>query len=494
MAIDLEQFHQVFFEESIEGLDIMESSLMELDPASIDAETINAIFRCAHSIKGGSATFGFSSISDFTHILETLLDQVRSGERDISTDEVNLFLQSVDCMREMLSLIQSGEDGVTEQSISLKDDFTRLLEGGSVSKANSVSNTPKDSSEAKPVDVSQRNWSIQFVPNEGIFLSGNDPFKILEALSLLGDTEIKCLHDNLPKLESLDSEKCYLHWNIELTGSASENDIREVFEWVEDDCELVISAVESLPTVADCVALQQWHIQFIPGPDILRTGNEPMRLFRALKELGDLKSVDVDFSKLPTLHSIDSESCYLSWSLVLEAEDIDQQDIESVFEWVEDEAEIKIELAAAASQSLSEPSQVEVPAEVSSAASKANDVNVPESANKPKVKKAATENASIRVGIDKVDNLINMVGELVITQSMLGQLGTDFDIERIPKLIEGLGQLEQNTRELQESVMKIRMLPISFAFSRFPRMIRDLSQTLGKSVDLEMNGEKHRTR
>jgi len=339
MAIDLEQFHQVFYEESFEGLDMMESSLMELDPAEVDGETINAIFRCAHSIKGGSATFGFTSVSEFTHVLETS-------------------------------------------------------------------------------------------PHKNIFESGNDPFRNIIALNQLGATQACCDFSKLPDFSDFNPEHCYLSWEISLQSSVPKAEIEDVFEWIEDECDLTIEQkAVSASENTDAASSKLWQIEFIPSPDLLRTGNEPSRLFRTLAELGDV------------IH------------------------IEATVDEAKEDAKQKTAVAAKAPVSAKKESK------------------------KPVKKKNGTETTSIRVGIDKVDSLINMVGELVITQSMLGQLGEDFDIDSMPKLIEGLGQLEQNTRELQESVMKIRMLPISFAFSRFPRMVRDLGQTLKKSVDLEMKGE-----
>jgi len=120
MSVDLSQFHQVFFEESFEGLDAMENALMELDPDDIDNETINTIFRAAHSIKGGSATFRFNVVADFTHVLETLLDEIRDGARGITQDTIDLFLQSVDCLRDLLTSSQNGEEPETTQSDELR--------------------------------------------------------------------------------------------------------------------------------------------------------------------------------------------------------------------------------------------------------------------------------------------------------------------------------------------------------------------------------------
>lgn len=517
MAIDLEQFHQVFFEESLEGLDIMESSLMELDPSSIDSETVNAIFRSAHSIKGGSATFGFSRISAFTHVLETLLDQVRSGQRGISTQDVSLFLSSVDCMREMLALIQEGGDGDIPKAKELEAEFTAML-SSEPSKADTstiassqsdLPNEPQQNNDGSAA-ASVTHWLIAFTPHDDIFLSGNDPVKNIQALAQLGEITVECMTTSLPALDCFNPEKSYLRWHISLTSSCERSEIEEVFEWIDDICDLDIQiqqdkAEETEVSPTKALEPGQWHIHFIPGLDILRTGNEPSRLFRALDELGETL-VESNTERLPDLHSMDSENCYINWHITLNAnQGVSEADIQSVFEWVEDESEIIVTqgVKAEISGSVTEPKATLKESAKELLVPRANEAAVSVDAvkkktgsnyssqvqNKKPTKKTAAETTSIRVGIDKVDNLINMVGELVITQSMLGQIGSEFDVDRIPKLIEGLGQLEQNTRELQESVMKIRMLPISFAFSRFPRMVRDLGLTLGKSVEIEMRGE-----
>lgn len=379
MTIDLSQFHQVFFEESVEGLDAMEVALMELDSNAINAEIINTIFRSAHSIKGGSATFGFKVISDFTHDLETLLDQIRDGRRGISKDDINLFLQAVDCMREMLELLRKGEDKTTETASSLQARFSAMLSGS--------------------------------VPSEG---------------------------------------------------------------------EAVATAANKQNSLRSC------RIHFAPGKEILQTGNDVLRMFRELAELGNISSVECQ-QNLPAFADMTPELCYLSWDICIESEK-SREELLAVFEWVADESRIELSEESISEESINEESisaanknesvglkQEKQPAAQSGTQAKAN---------------LASESSSIRVGIDKIDNLINLVGELVITQSMLGQLGTDFNVRHLPRLLEGLGQLEQNTRELQESVMRIRMLPISFAFSRFPRLVRDLGQKLGKSVNLVLLGEQ----
>ncbi|MFT7243741.1 MAG: two-component system chemotaxis sensor kinase CheA [Candidatus Azotimanducaceae bacterium] len=380
MSIDLTQFHQVFFEESFEGLDIMEAGLLDIDPAAIDDETINSIFRAAHSIKGGSATFGFSSVAEFTHVLETLLDEVRDGSRSITRDEVDLFLQSVDCLRALLTGLQ------TETAV--------------------------DSTQAETL--------------------------IAQFEAILGTS----------------------------SGTPPQEDVAEVVS-----------------------ASVGWRIHFNPEAQIMATGNEPLRMFWLLAELGDL-TIETDISQLPSFGGMNVETCYVSWVLDLKGEGIEKSQIEEIFEWVVDDAEITIDPLALTTTS-EDPQGVEeqstgMPVDGSLSA---NHVAKPAAAAKTAAQPAKSESGSIRVDIDKIDTMINMVGELVITQSMLGQIGSEFSPDKLTKLQEGLQDLERNVQVLHESVMQVRMLPISFTFNRFPRMVRDLSNQLNKKIDLVVKGE-----
>ena len=403
MSVDLSQFHQVFFEESNEGLDIMESALLELDPEALDSERIDEIFRAAHSIKGGSGTFGFQQIADFTHVVETLLDLIRSDQFEIKSEHVDLFLRSVDCIRTMVNQLEDGQECETELAGQLKAEFEAILNA-------------RDGKGAEP-----------------------------------------------PSGDSSDSG-----------GDGS-----------------------------DGSGSKGWQIYFRPDADILRTGNEPVRMFRELQELGPIE-VQADASGIPMLSSIEPDACYLAWNISLFA-DVEKAKVEEVFEWVVDESELTIEpldlsdsaVAEQAPTDTTEPAVDTTPAQAESSDTPEAAVN--ESADAPtpiakveqKAKREAKpESASIRVGTDKVDSLINMVGELVITQSMLGELGRNFTVDQLPRLLEGLDQLNNHTRELQESVMRIRMLPISFAFSRFPRLVHDTSKSLNKKVELELLGEQ----
>lgn len=552
MSVDLSQFHQVFFEESFEGLDSMESALMELDPSAVDAETINTIFRAAHSIKGGSATFGFSIVADFTHVLETLLDEIRSDARPIRQDDIDLFLQSVDCLRDLLSALQNDDAPDTEQSATLGRAFEEILTQDpqssdylktSLTPLQTANETPQmiegSVSSADNLDQSEETdgpWHIRFVPGRDILRTGNEPLRILRELDELGRISVTPIIDEVPDFSVLDPEACYLGFDIVFRDRIPKSTLDEVFEWVIDESDIeIVLACHKANTDESCAGNDttthdndNWSVNFKPGEDILRTGNEPLRIFRELADVG-LQQVSAQVESLPSWSVFNPESSYLVWQLIVNGS-CEESLIHEAFEWVIDDSDIvitrlksnqNVALTSASNESNSDEQQdphngslqnkyvapdavdesvvqnsvsatesnLQAPnrSETSdSSESKAKDV--PKTA--PVKKTTSTESTSIRVGIDKVDTLINMVGELVITQSMLGELGNDFDINCLPKLREGLSQLEQNTRELQESVMRIRMLPISFAFSRFPRMVRDLGKRLNKKIHLELIGEQ----
>lgn len=407
MTVDMSQFYQTFFEESFEGLDNMESGLLNLQVGEPDAETVNTIFRAAHSIKGGAGTFGFKEISDFTHVMETLLDQVRSGERMVSHELMDLLLKSIDCLRDMLNATQDGEEINMDSVLVVQRELEVMLHG-----KDNVAESPSQQSDDSCADEDRIDgWKIYFKPYEHLMRTGNDPVRIFRELAILGDFSAEIVDDDVPAFTELEPEVCYLAWDITVLGSIPREQVDEIFEWVEDDCELVIEAIAGEAAAAD------------------QSQKEP------------------------------ETTVNIAESTQVPAE--------------ESTPESKIESAPVASKTTT-------PAKPAG--------------EKKKLSSAGGEGGSIRVSTDKIDTLINMVGELVITQSMLGQWseqdGENVNGASIEKLRDGLAQLERNTRELQESVMRIRMLPISFAFQRFPRMVRDLAQKLEKDIELKLSGEQ----
>lgn len=410
MSIDLSQFYEVFIDESFEGLEAMESELLNLEPGDVDSEIINTIFRAAHSIKGGSGTFGFMAIADFTHVLETLLDQIRNGERELESLHIDLLLKSVDCLRGMLSAIQNDEPQESEEAEDLRKQFQAILDGETADTSSEQVPEPVTETVVED-DVSSEQtltiWEIQFAPESHLFRTGNEPLFLFEDLQSLGEITVRAGLENVPDLTQLQAEDSYMSWTVTLDANqdVTEDKIKEVFEWVEDDAKIEISKKAQIE-----------DLSFLEAP----SGQEP-----------EVEALPEDAVAQP-------------------------------------EAEV-----------------VEIKAEAAKPAAKA----------KPrKVEKAPakSDSGSIRVGTDKIDSLINMVGELVITQAMLNELGEaeEFDQSKLAALQEGLAQLSHNTRDLQESVMRIRMLPISFVFSRFPRLVRDISQKLEKQVELKLIGEQ----
>ncbi|WP_462157028.1 chemotaxis protein CheA [Pseudoalteromonas sp. GB56] len=395
MSIDLSQFFEVFFEESFEGLDAMETELLNLTPGDTDSETLNTIFRAAHSIKGGSGTFGFASVSDFTHVLETLLDQIRQGQRELTAEHVNLLLQSVDCLREMLRALQSEQEPDLTVAGELKQKFEVIL--GLASQVES-----QDPVEYRVTNEKEtQTFQINFKPHHHLFKTGNEPLYMLSDLAELGHLEVHSELGAIPAIDQLQSDECFMSWQLFLETDAKKEQIEEVFEWVEDDADIEI-------TLCGGLFAEQQQAQDTQPPNATDENNE---------ESGQ-------------------------------------------------SAPVTTPATAGA---------------VATAAAKAG---------KPAKKSSSNESTSIRVGIDKIDSLINMVGELVITQSMLSQLSEQEITEHtLAALQEGLAQLAHNTRDLQENVMRIRMLPISFVFSRFPRLVRDISQKLNKNVELKILGE-----
>lgn len=371
--MDVSRFHAAFFEESREGLDAMESGLLSLESGGADPETINVIFRAAHSIKGGAATFGFTAVTDLTHVLETLLDEVRGGRRALDRDAIGALLSSVDVLRGLLAACEHGGDVDAPALGAARAALDALLAGGQAPAADGAAAAGAAGTDA----AADGDWRIAFVPGPQLFLSGNDPLRILRELASHGEMGVECVDGRLPPFAEMDPFEAYLAWNLTLPGSVPRAAIDEAFAWVADECELDIATVPAGRAPA-------------PAP------------------------------------------------------------------------------AAGAPAAAAAPAQ---------------------DATAPAARRSTDHDNSIRVAVAKVDALINLVGELVITQAMLRQRTEHLDPVANEALLSGLVQLERNTRDLQESVMGVRMLPVDFAFSRFPRMVRDLATRLEKKVVLRTHGE-----
>jgi len=411
MSIDMSQFHQVFFEECFEGLEAMESGLLTLDMGDIDSEVINTIFRGAHSIKGGSGTFGFTVVAEYTHIMETLLDEMRDGRRKVTQPAVDVLLGSVDCLREMLTAIQNEQEVNSASVGKHKAALEVVLNGGTIPVESALPVEQQITTDEIPVNVSlnideeeltifeEQGWKIAFCPYLDLLKTGNDPVRLFRELNELGELTTIVNIQDVPGFYELDPEECNISWDLKVIGDISDDEIREIFNWVEGDCEMDIQPLSKAKKLPPAIK------ETSPEPAVVPSNNPAQK------------------------------SAEIKPKAATETKKTDPQDSEN------------------------------------------------------EAAKTTAKASSIRVDTDKIDTLINMVGEVVITQSMLGLVGENFTMDKVGQLKRGLAQLERHTRDLQQSVMNIRMLPISFVFSRFPRLVHDISSKLDKKIVLKLVGE-----
>lgn len=421
MSLDMDQFHEVFFEESFESIDAMEAALLKLTPGAADTETINTIFRTAHSIKGGAGMFGFNEIASFTHTMETLLDELRSHRLQVTTPMCDGLLQSVDVMRSLMTAQKAHQPLELAVSQVLQAEFKRMIAGEGQPGAAGVAPAAAAPAAAQPVAATP---AVAAAPAAAPVAAAASPATIEAGI---------------------------------------------------------------------------WHIGFKAMPGLLARGNDPLRIFDELAGLGEL-TVEADCTAMQALDALDPADCRISWKLVLTTT-APRSAIDLIFEWAEGDCELRIEragsvaveapLAEAAAPAPAAPASAADQAPVPPAATPATPVPAMASApgSAPAKAAAPAPDVNIRVAIEKIDELLNTVGEIVITNSMLGQLAKGFVGVDADRLRSGLAQLETNVRELQESVMRVRMLPVGSVFSRFPRLVRDLSSRLGKQIRLQLSGE-----
>ena len=357
MSMDISDFYQTFFDEADELLADMEQHLLNLQPEAPDAEQLNAIFRAAHSIKGGAGTFGFSVLQETTHLMENLLDEARRGEMQLNTDIINLFLETKDIMQEQLDAYKQSQEPDAASFDYICQALRQLAleaKGEPPSAVTRLSVVAK----SEPQDEQSRSQL---------------PRRII--LSRLKAGEVDLLEEELGHLTTLtDVVKGADSLSAILPGDIAEDDITAVLCFVIEADQITFETVEVSPKIST--------------PPVLKLAAEQAPTGRVEREKTTRSS----------------------------------------------------------------------------------------------------ESTSIRVAVEKVDQLINLVGELVITQSMLAQRSSELDPVNHGDLITSMGQLQRNARDLQESVMSIRMMPMEYVFSRYPRLVRDLAGKLGKQVELTLVG------
>lgn len=408
-GIDLSQFYQVFFEEAGENLDNMEQLLLNVNVDAADDEELNAIFRCAHSIKGGAATFGFADVAELTHIMETLLDKLRRHELQPTTQMIDILLQAGDALKGLLAR-HAGTSTAVVESEGLVAGIRTLVEGGKLDGAPAPAPkaaAPAPVAKASPAPISTKVRELELIvgPLENPAQADN----LVELFKEITD---------LGTIESLDGGQAadgMRRFKV-VTGS-SDNDLLDLFTF---------HVAREQVKLAAFGAGYGFH-DGAPGAPPVETKQEPG------------------------------------------------------YGFFDDAPGSPVQSSAAAS-----PAAEPAPAPAASAVVPTAKPAAAAAAPKPA---AGGDQSTLRVSIEKVDQLINLVGELVITQAMLAQNSRNVDPGLYQQLTSGLADLERNTRDLQEAVMSIRMIPMSVVFNRFPRMLRDLAAKLGKKVELVTQGE-----
>lgn len=406
-GLDLSQFYETFFDEADELLAQMEQLLLELDVGAPDIEQLNAIFRAAHSIKGGAATFGcFTQLAGTTHLLENLLDAIRRGEMALRTDMIDIFLETKDVLKSQLDAYRASEEpdeAVFERICAVLRQLALEHKDPAAAAAAPAAAPAPAPVAAAPAPVSAP------APAQAAADAGNLPLKV--RITKVSDKDAASLLEEMGNLGTVKaSERADGVLTVWVDSTCTPDDIEAVCCFIVDGDQLNISreaapAAQAAPAVAEPAAA-------------------------AAAADAAAAAAPAPAAPVPA-------------------------------------APVVAESAAAAEA-------------ITQAAARASRPAAPAHADK--------ESTSIRVGVEKVDQVINLVGELVITQAMLAQTASTLDPVLHDRLLNGMEQLERNARDLQEAVMSIRMMPMDYVFSRFPRLVRDIASKMGKQIELQTYG------
>ena len=429
-----EAIKATFFQECEELLADLEAGLLALENGEGDDETINAVFRAVHSVKGGAGAFGMEALVRFAHVFETLMDELRAGRKPCDDATIKTLLRASDVLNDHVAAARGAGAPVDEaRSAGLVAELEALTHGEAPPAASAAEpEADEDEFGFKPVQFDPMDlapvaapehsaggdWRIVFQPNGALYAKANDAGLLLRELSRLGDAVVEIDASGVPTLDGLEPEEGCLSWTIRLPGAVDEAAIREVFEFVDGDCDLAI-----LRDAADDASAEP------VGAPVAASGP------------------DLDIAAL-------------------------------------------LAAAQAPVEPPAEPAPMPAPVPAPITASPAPEAKAPSAApeaaaNAP----AAQAPVTIRVDLDRVDRLINLVGELVIQQAVLAQRVSETTMIRASGVGQGLEDLELLTREIQDSVMAIRAQPVKSVFQRMPRLVREVAQMTGKQVRLVTEGE-----
>lgn len=447
--MDMNEIKEIFFQECEEQLAELESGLLKMNDGDRDPETVNAVFRAVHSIKGGAGAFGLDDLVAFAHVFETTLDCVRSNKLEPGPEVMKVMLKSADVLADLVTASRDGGSVDESRSSGLVKELEALANGEAPAASAApvaakaapapapVAETPAptDDSGFQPIpftfdafdgdeaESAAPTFDVTFKPRRDLYAKGNEATLLLRDLARLGEMTINCNMDDLPSLDDIDPEGAYFHWTIKIQAEKGEEAIRQVFEFAEWDCDLDVKLVEEQAPA----------------------GEEP-----------PMVAVPFDLSMLDDGPEVQSGS-----TDVAQAVDAAQT------------ASNVMKMAAGAAKAEKKESPAAAAAAAAAAATAAN----------------STAGQTIRVDLDRVDRLINLVGELVINQAMLSQSVIENDNNGTSSINMGLEELQQLTREIQDSVMAIRAQPVKPVFQRMSRIVREVADMVGKSIRLVTEGE-----
>jgi len=458
MTIDMSQFYEVFFDEAEELLAEAERLLLGINIDDPDNEELNAIFRAAHSIKGGAATFGFMDMTEITHVLENLLDKIRKHEMALTAEHVDAFLAAKDVLKMELDGHRLATDVDQDQVADVKMMLKQLSEAGATpAPATAVVAPPSPVSQ--PVDAAP----VQTEVADGIScfnivmpdITEKDVENLKEELGLLGDVAVSKQADG--------------HFVITLTTDSSEADIVSICSFIVDPDDLVISLKAN--SVASSATMPAAEVNPIAAEAVeSKTASSTKVLIHE----------EVGYGLFEEDGKEKQEEGYGFFAPFQPHPDAVKSEL------IGDDTTLTLSNSGVTN---AQPTTGAAKPEAVAGSGLAQEVERKNPGRRESDKApASAEASSIRVGVEKVDQLINLVGELVITQAMIEQRISMLDPVQNEALINSVGQLTRNTRDLQESVMSIRMMPMDFVFSRFPRMVRDLAAKLNKKVDFATIG------
>jgi two-component system chemotaxis sensor kinase CheA len=427
----IDKFKDTFKEEAFELLNNLENSLLELEDNPHNQEEVSSVFRTMHTIKGSAAMFGFQHISEFTHDIENILDLVREGKVTASKELIDLTLAARDHIRLLLNEPEPPAGELIAKSEALLEEFKQYISSVSgteqkqsitLPEGKSIEDIQVISDDEAPAEgyVEQQEvhydhtviYRIRIKPQEDIFQNGTKPLMLLRELEEFGDFTCVAYPHLIPELDSIDPEKNYTFWDIILTTKKKENDIRDVFIFVEDSCELDIKVIDDLDTIDE----------------------------GKYKRLGEILS---ERGVVDELRAEQAAGAQKKIGQILEEEGVSKSD---VYGALEEQAHV-------------ERSRQRVQTEMSA--------------------------SSIRVSSEKLDNMVDLVGEVVTLQARLAQTANSIQHGELSAISENFERL---TAELRDETMSVRMLPIGTTFSKFKRLVRDLSRDLGKEVEMLTEG------